>query len=132
MSSLPDPPSARLPSRPALFVPPLRVPKSHEALPERLQRSRLVAIGMHGLRAACILYAVVLLFWVWMRQDLALSYLATNFPLYTYAIPVTSYWLCRFLLAGLYRPAADSAPEHVEETALASGPRAAGPPLRAT
>ena len=108
MSSLPDPTSARPPWRRALFVPPLRVPESHEALPERLQRSRLVAIGMQALRATCLLYAVVLLFWVWMCQDLALSYLATNFPLYAYAILVTSYWLCRFLFAGLYRPAADA------------------------
>ena len=63
---------------------------------------------MRGLQAACILYTVVLLFWVWMCQELAISYLATNFPLYTYAMLVTSYWLCRFLLAGLYRPAADA------------------------
>jgi hyaluronan synthase len=106
--SLPDPTSTRLHSRRAFFVPPLRVPESHEALPERLQGSRLVAIGMRGLQAACIVYAVVLIFWVGMCQDLALSYLATNFPLYTYAILVTSYWLCRFLLSGLYRPTADA------------------------
>jgi hyaluronan synthase len=104
----PDTGPVRLRRRGPLFVPPVRVPESYDALPERLRRSRLVAIGMRAMQAACVLYAVVLLFWIWMCQDLALSYLATNFPLYTYAILVTSYWLCRFLLAGLYRPTRDA------------------------
>jgi hyaluronan synthase len=56
----------------------------------------------------CVVYALVLVYWIWMAKNLAVVLLLRDPVFYGYSILVTAYCLGRFFLAPFYRPVADA------------------------
>ncbi len=77
------------------------------ALPPRLHDALWVRLSGRVLQAVCLVYALALLYWIWLAKDVTFSLLLADPLFYTYSVLVTIYVLGRFLLAPLYRPVPD-------------------------
>jgi hyaluronan synthase len=100
VSRQPDPRPKLAPFRP--------FDESTAALPERLHETVGVRIAIRAIQAVAILYAILLLYWVWLAKDAGLAAILADPVFYGYSILVTVYVVTRFLLAPLYRPTPDT------------------------
>ena len=82
--------------------------ESQAAIPERYRDSRLLRTASRALQLVCLVYAVFLLFWIWLAKGLAVGLLLSDPVFYTYSLLVTIYCLARFFLAPFYRPTPDT------------------------
>lgn len=82
--------------------------ESQAAIPERYRDSRLLRAASRALQLVCLVYAVFLLFWIWLAKGLAVGLLLSDPVFYTYSLLVTVYCLARFFLAPFYRPTPDT------------------------
>ena len=57
------------------------------------------------LQATCVVYALFLLYWVWLAKDVTLALVFSDPIFYSYSILVSIYVMARFALAPFYRPA---------------------------
>ena len=97
--SVSDPPQA-----PERFEP---LDEATAALPTRYRDSPVVALAARSLQLVCVVYALVLVYWIWMAKNLAVELLLRDPVFYGYSILVTAYCLARFFLAPFYRPVDD-------------------------
>jgi hyaluronan synthase len=81
--------------------------ESTAALPPRLHRSLGVQVVVRVLQLACVVYALLLLYWVWIAKDADLALVLRDPVFYTYSLLVTTYVVTRFALAPFYRPTPD-------------------------
>jgi hyaluronan synthase len=93
---------------PRLRLAPFRpLDESTAALAPEHRHSLLVRGVTRTLQLASLLYAVGLLYWIWLAKDSGLAVLLRDPLFYSYSLLVTFYVLMRFVLAPLYRPHAD-------------------------
>jgi hyaluronan synthase len=91
--------------RPAAFEP---FDETAAGLPPSLQRSPLLKVVGRGLQVVCLVYAVFLIYWIWLAKNMAVSLLFQDPIFYTYSLLVSAYCLGRFFLAPFYRATRDS------------------------
>ena len=77
------------------------------ALPERLAGSPAGAIAGRLIQLVCLVYALFLVYWIWIAKDLTLSLLVRDPVFYAYSLLVTTYVCSRFFLALFYRATPD-------------------------
>lgn len=93
---------------PRLRLAPFRpLDESTAALAPGRRNSLLVRGATRALQIVSVLYAVALLYWIWIAKDSGLAALFHDPLFYAYSLLVTFYVLMRFILAPLYRPHAD-------------------------
>ncbi|MGI9659800.1 MAG: glycosyltransferase family 2 protein, partial [Gaiellaceae bacterium] len=78
-----------------------------EAVPARFSESFVVGALSRALQVTCLVYAGVLVYWVWLAKDVAASRLFADPVFYGYSIAITAYIGARFFLAPFYRPTPD-------------------------
>jgi len=82
--------------------------ESTASLPPGLHDSLIFRGGARALQLACILYAIVLLYWIWIAKDTGLAAFFNDPFFYAYSLCVTFYVAARFLIAPFYRPTPDT------------------------
>lgn len=78
-----------------------------EAVPQRFADSALLNAVSRVLQVACLVYAGILAYWVWLAKDVAASRLFADPVFYGYSIMISVYIASRFVLAPFYRPTPD-------------------------
>jgi hyaluronan synthase len=96
----PDPRPKLAPFRP--------LDESTAALPPHLRGSLLVRSASRALQVVCVVYAIVLLYWIWIAKDVGLAAFLHDPFFYTYSLCVTVYVVARFALSPFYRPTPDT------------------------
>jgi hypothetical protein len=79
------------------------------ALPAAWKGSPITRLLVRWIQLICIVYALFLLYWVWLAKDVTLGLLLRDPVFYSYSILVSIYVLARFALAPFYKPTATRA-----------------------
>lgn len=82
--------------------------ESTASLSPRLRGSLVFRGVARALQLVCILYAIVLLYWIWIAKDTGLAAFFNDPFFYAYSLCVTFYVAARFLIAPFYRPTPDT------------------------
>lgn len=95
----PDPRPKLAPFRP--------LDESTAFLPPAARRSFPVVVLSRALQLVCVLYAVVLMYWIWVAKDSGVAAFLNDPFFYAYSLCVTFYVAARFVLAPFYRATPD-------------------------
>ena len=87
---------------------PLHADEAVDGLGTHARRSPLARALVRAVQLVCLLYGVVLLYWIYLAKGLAVGVFLSDPVIYTYSLLVTVYCLARFALAPFYRPASDA------------------------
>ena len=79
-----------------------------DAVPRRFADSFLLGAVSRALQITCVVYAGVLVYWIWLAKDVAASRLLADPLFYSYSLVISAYILTRFFLAPFYRPSDDA------------------------
>ncbi len=82
--------------------------ESTASLPPRLRNSLIFRGAARAIQLACVLYAIVLLYWIWIAKDTGLAAFFNDPFFYAYSLCVTFYVAARFAIAPFYRPTPDT------------------------
>ena len=77
-------------------------------LPQPLRTSPVLKVATRVVQVVCVVYALFLVYWIWLAKSLAVSLLLEDPVFYSYSLIVTVYCLCRFFLAPYYRATPDT------------------------
>jgi len=84
------------------------IDESRAGLPAGLRDSTAARAAIRLIQLVCLVYGVVLLYFIWLAKDLTFESIARD-PLFGgYSVLVTAYVLTRFAIAPFYRPTPDT------------------------
>ena len=81
--------------------------ESVRGVPESMRETLAFRVCTRAVQLTCVIYALFLLYWVWLAKDFGTALVLHDPIFYSYSLLVTLYVCVRFLLAPLYRATPD-------------------------